>query len=319
MSGTRIETRPVRRALIQTMLSFRKSIETTDYRALSQRAPALAGDLAYLRFCTPRLSERRAKNHDQLTARARYHLRQATWGWLDTCVGPVRTYSFEPESMTSRGDVLIVHGWTSEASFMAVIAEQIRRAGYRAILIDCPAHGLSPGERTSLIACAQAVAAALSMLGGPRHIIAHSMGCLAALMALEGRPPMQQQVTVERLVLIASPDQFQEVTQEHGDHLGLNGRAQRVFERHLERIAHREIASFRASALLASLNLPTLLIHGREDREVASRCSEFIDAACPSAELMIFDGLEHRRILYAPPVVRAALQFLKKTSKSKPT
>ena len=121
---------------------------------------------------------------------------------------------------------------------------------------------------------------------------------------------MQRQVETEKLVLIASPERFQDVTQEHGDQLGLSAAAQRSFERHLERIAHRDIASFRASALLASLNLPTLLLHGGDDHEVRPDCSRQIDAASKSAVLQVFEGLDHRRVLFAPPVIRAAIKFL---------
>lgn len=121
---------------------------------------------------------------------------------------------------------------------------------------------------------------------------------------------MQLQVGTEKLVLISSPERFQEVTQEHGNHLRLTATAQRVFEHHLERIAHRDIASFRASALLASLNLPTILLHGAEDQEVRSECSHQIGAANKRATLQVFDGLDHRRVLYAPPVIRAAIKFL---------
>lgn len=295
------------------MLPFRKQIETADYGLLSQTAPALAGDLAFVRFCTPKLSERRTDDHRTLTHRARYHLRRAEWSWIETAAGPIRAFTFAPEGQAARGDVLIIHGWTSEASFMAVFAEQIRKAGFRAVVIDCPAHGLSPGERTSLVGCAHAVAAALQTLNEPKAIVAHSMGCLAALMALEGRRPMQFQVTVEKLVLISSPDKFQDVTQEHGDHLDLTPYAQRVFERQLERLAHRDIQSFRASALLASLRVPTLLIHGASDTEVLPQCSEQIATGCPTAKLKIFDGLEHRKVLYAPPVIRTAVKFLSGT------
>lgn len=293
------------------MQPVRKLIETVDYQSLSRSAPALAGDLAYLRFCTPRLSERRAQNHQVLINRARFHLRNAVWSWIETPAGRIRVFTFEPESDPTRGDVLIVHGWTSEASFMAVIAEQVRRAGFRAHVIDCPAHGLSPGDRTSLIGCAHAVAYAVNTLPQPHAILAHSMGCLAALMALEGRAPMQLHVRTEKLVLIASPERFQEVTLEHGHHLGLTPAAQRVFERHLERIAHRDIQSFRASALLASLGLPTLVLHGQNDHEVRPDCARQIDAACSNATLRVFDGLDHRRVLYAPPVIREAVKFLK--------
>ena len=193
---------------------------------------------------------------------------------------------------------------------MAVFAEQIRRAGFRAVLIDCPAHGLSPGERTSLIGCAHAVVAAASTLTRPCAIVAHSMGCLATLLALEGKRPLSHAAVADKLVLISSPNRFQDVTLEHGAHLGLNRRAQRVFEHHLERIAYRDVASFQAADLLATHPVPTLLLHGREDREVLPRCSEQIAAASPEAKLMTFEGLEHRKVLFAPPVIRAAVKFL---------
>ena len=38
--------------------------------------------------------------------------------------------------------------------------------------------------------------------------------------------------------------------------------------------------------------------------------AEEIVAACPKAELRAVDGLGHRNILFAPPVIRAALSYL---------
>lgn len=86
----------------------------------------------------------------------------------------------EPEKGEPRASVLVVHGWTSEASFMMAIAEYLRRRGYRVVLPDLPAHGLSPGARTSLIDCAHAVREVAEALGPMSFAVAHSMGGLAA-------------------------------------------------------------------------------------------------------------------------------------------
>lgn len=283
---------------------------TTDFAELCSSAPALAGDLAYKRFCTPRLSERRSPDHDVLTARARHHLRNAEWRTLETTVGRIQAFIFEPDRNPLGKSVLVAHGWTSESSFMTVFAEPMRRAGYRVVMFDQPAHGLSSGERASLIDCARALLEVAEELGPFEAVVAHSMGCLAALLVGEGGPPMPRRYTFGRYILVACPNRFSDVTREFGDGLSLSPQAQRVYERHLERIAHRTIASFAGGGLLAATGAPALLIHARDDAEVKFSCAEEIAALCPHAQIKAFDGLGHRMILYATPAARAAVAFL---------
>lgn len=281
-----------------------------DFEGLSETSPARAGDLAYKLFCTPRLSARRSPDHDVLTERARFHLRHASWVRVPTSRGTMQAYVLEPAGTPRGKTVLMAHGWTAESSFMTVFAEPIRRAGFRVVLFDQPAHGKSEGERASLIDCAQALLEVSEALGPVHHIVAHSMGCLAALLVGEGGPSMPRRIDFDRYVLIACPDAFSTVTQEFGAEIGLSAAAQRVYERHLERIAHRTIASFSGSRLLAATGKPALLIHARDDAEVGFSCAEDIAAACPGAKVLAMDGLGHRMILYATPAARAAVAFL---------
>lgn len=273
--------------------------------------PALAGDLAFKRFCLPHLSSRRSADHTVLVERARFHLRHARWVTVPTTKGPVQAYVFEPDAGAApRGGVLIAHGWTSEASFMAVFAEQLRRVGFRVVAFDQPGHGKSLQRHASLIDCARALIEVAEALGPVQHVVAHSMGGLAVLMAAEGRPPMPKAHPFARYVLIATPNRFQAVTQEFAREVGLDARGLRAFERHLERIAHRTVTSFAAEKLLTTLGRPALIVHSRDDTEVPFRRAEEIVAACPLTELKAFDGLGHRNILFVPPVIRAVLAYL---------
>jgi pimeloyl-ACP methyl ester carboxylesterase len=272
---------------------------------------ALAGDIAFRRFCTPALSSRRSADHVILAERARFHLRNARWETVPTTEGPVPAYIFEPEAgVAARGGVLIAHGWTSEASFMAVFAEQLRRAGFRVIAFDQPAHGKNVRSKASLIDCSRALLQVAEALGPIRFSVAHSMGCLATLLAGEGGPPMPRAYPFERYVLVSPPNKFANVTAEFGEELGLSPAAQAAYERHLERIAHRPVGDFSAERLLAATGRPALILHSRDDFEVAYSNAEEIAAACPKAELKPLDGLGHRNILFAPPVIRAALGYL---------
>lgn len=282
--------------------------------AAAHSAPARAGDLAYRRFCTPKLSERRSADHDILVDRARFHLRNAEWANVPTTEGAIPAYVFSPDAGSdSRGSVLVAHGWTSEASFMAVFAEQLRRTGFRVVLFDQPAHGKSTRERASLIDCARALLQVAEALGPFRFAVAHSMGCLASLLAGEGKAPLPRAYPFERYVLVSGPNRFARVTEEYGETLALPRVAQRQYERQLERIAHRRIADFTSARLLAATGRPALVIHARDDHEVTFDNAEEIAAGSPSAELMAVDGLGHRNILFAPPVIRATVAYFTRT------
>lgn len=273
--------------------------------------PARAADLAYKRFLKPRFSSRRSPDHVALAERARFHLRHAEWVRVMTTEGGVQAYVFTPDPQAQpRGSVLIAHGWTSEASFMAVIAEQLRRAGFRVVAFDQPAHGKSARMEASLIDCARALRQVADALGPIEFAVTHSMGGLAALLAGVGGSPIGPPYPFARYVLIASPNRFKTVTDEFAHEVGLAAEARRAFERHIERISHRELASFTAADLLATMRRPALVIHARDDSEVAFAHAEEIAARCPLAELQAIEAGGHRTILFAPPVVRAVVSYL---------
>ncbi len=283
-----------------------------DFGYLSACAPGLAGDLAFRLFSIPKFSEYRSSDHSILVNRARRHLDKATFRRVDTHVGEVATYELMPdEDQEVRGSVLVVHGWTSEASFMMALAEPLRRSGFRVLLADCPAHGRSRGEQTNLVSCARAMVQVVDLLGPFEDVVAHSMGALAATMAGAGERPLPHGVGFKRYCLIAAPNKFSEVTGRFARRLGVSRAACRQFERQLERVAHFPISEFRCDRFLTMTGRPTLLIHAHDDHEVPFHNAKEIEAAHDQVELAAFDGLGHRKILYAPPVVRAVVSFLR--------
>ena len=270
-----------------------------------------AGASAFRKFCTPKLSTCRSLHHQQLAERARFHLRSAQARRLATSVGELQTYSFEPKTR-SAGSVLLVHGWTGEAAFMSAFADYLCRRGMRSVLLDLPAHGQSSGYRTSLMDCAHAVRETAGALGPIRFAIGHSIGGLALLVAGEGRCPMPRPFPFEAYVLVGMPDRFAEVTRRFGDEQALSPAALQAFERRLERLAQRKLADFTGSNLLKATRRPTLVLHARDDQEVPFEDAERLSASTPTTQLQAVDGLGHRMILYAPPVVRAAAAFLQR-------
>jgi len=276
-----------------------------------QRDPQVLGEMAFRQFCTPRLSSYRSPDHDVLTERARFHLRHAAPVRVATSEGDIQAYVFSPEAQAATGaSVLLVHGWTGEASFMTAFAEHFRKRGLRAVLFDLPAHGRSAGELTSLIACAHVVREVAEALGPIEHVVGHSLGGMAALLAGGGGAPMPWAYPFRAYVLVAVPNRFSEVTRKFGEELALSPAAQRAYEERLEAIAHRRIEDFTGAKLLAATGRPALIVHARDDADVTYADAEEIVGACSEAELLACDGLGHRKILYAPPIVRAAAAYL---------
>ena len=284
---------------------------------LDKLPPALAGDVAFRIFCTPELSQHRSPDHEDLTARARFHLRNAKWQRVATPSGEVQSYIFEPDE-PPRGTVLLVHGWTSEASFMTAFIEPLRRSGLRVIAFDFPAHGLSEGRRTNLADCARSMLAVCDYFGPIDTVVAHSFGGFVSLLVAEGGPPMEHTPSIGRFVLISCPNKLSEVARNFGRNLKLGFSAQRAYEHHLERVGHRPVATFSSSELMRNNEAPILVIHGRDDDEVPFHNAEEIIAAHPSARLMGFEGLGHRNVLFAPPVFRAVMHELSPKRKDVP-
>ena len=272
--------------------------------------PDAWGEIAFQRFCTPAASRYRSADHHVLVERARFHLANASAVRVRMAEGELRAYVFDPEGAWNGASVLLVHGWTSEASFMAAFAEFLRKRGFRIILFDFPAHGQSTPERASLIDCAHAVRQVAEALGPIEYVLAHSLGGMAALLAGGGGAPMPRGYPFRAFVLVAMPNHFSTVTRTFGEDEGLSPEAQRSYERRLETIAHRKIADFTGVNLLKKTGRPALLLHSRDDPDIVFVDAEEIAAANASAELIAFDDLGHRKILYAPPAVRAAAAFL---------
>lgn len=278
---------------------------------MGELPPGVAADIAFRLFCLPSYSEWRPEGHVVLAQRARYYLRGAHWQNIATPVGDLQCYIFEPNGSTPAGTILMVHGWTGEASFMTALTEPARRAGYRVVLFDLPAHGLSEGRSTNLIDCARAVVFVADAFGPFDAIVSHSFGGMITLVAAEGLPPMPHGISSARFVLVASPNRLTDITTAFCETRNMSRAAQRGFERRLERIGHRAINCFRVDRLLNVIGRPALLIHDTEDDAVPFVRSEEIASAVRDTTFKAFTGLGHRNILFASQVARSIVAFLR--------
>ena len=80
--------------------------------------------------------------------------------------------------------------------------------------------------------------------------------------------------------------------------------------RRIEAIAGEPLDRLNASWLGPRLELPLLVIHDRQDREVPPENGERVAREAAAGRFLATDGLGHRRILRDPGVAAQAVAFL---------
>lgn len=200
--------------------------------------------------------------------------------------------------------VLLLHGWGGSAVNLGPLAASLMHAGHRVLLFDMPAHGHSPGRRTSLAEWLRALAALRSWLGPVHAVVGHSLGGAAATLALaEG-------LDARGAVLVApalGPAHFVERV---SGHLGLSeARTAGVVRRLVARVG-RDLDWFDAARAAVDLTMPALILHDPADTEVPWAHAQAIAAAWRGSRLMRCEGSGHYRIVSDPAAIAQATAFV---------
>lgn len=203
--------------------------------------------------------------------------------------------------------VLLVHGWSGSAADFAPLAGVLRRAGYRTVFFDMPAHGRSTGRTTDLPQMSRAVRAVAEFVGArePLHAaVGHSLGGAAVTMAL------RDGMRAGRAVLIAPPGGPEVYLDRLTTALGLPSLLREQSLRALAEYAGGSLNNVSSVAAARSLSIPGLIVHDRTDREVSWEEGRAIAESWTRSELFVTEGLGHRRLLSDGQVLERVLDFV---------
>ncbi len=198
--------------------------------------------------------------------------------------------------------VLLVHGWDGSARDMSDIALALDRAGARIVTMDLPAHGFSEGETLSAEDAAAAILAVEAKEGPFAAVMAHSFGCPAMTLALEGG------LKTDAVVFFAPPlrqiDQFRR-------HAGRYGLSPVEIEEMIARLraAGSAMDQMDLAAKGAQRHEPLLIVHSTDDEMTPVEGSRELAEAWPGAKLLETEGLGHNLAMRDPAMVGAAVRF----------
>ncbi|MFE7408529.1 alpha/beta fold hydrolase [Isoptericola sp. NPDC057559] len=201
--------------------------------------------------------------------------------------------------------VLLAHGWKSRASRFAPLVTALREAGLAAVSFDGVAHGDSTGRRMSALDHMAAIRAVHDTEGPFTAVVGHSLGGLAAGLALADGFP------ADRFVSVATMTGFDALA---GAFLRLVGMPASLHDRfcdHVERTFPGDVRDIRTRVDLVRHPVParvaTLFVQDDDDRMSLPSGAPLLRAAVPGSELLTTRGLGHTRVLDDPAVVAAVV------------
>ncbi|HZH44181.1 MAG TPA: alpha/beta fold hydrolase [Lysobacter sp.] len=269
----------------------------TAFRLGSMVAPAATARRAALLFSTPGSATRTRARHtavpegvreSQLHTRDGIRLRTYVWG------DPAR----EPY-------VLLAHGWSSHATRFAGWITPLRQAGYAVVAFDQPGHGLSEGRRATLPGFVAALLDVAAHFGPAAAVIGHSLGGTATALALT------RGLVAQRVVLVAPAADPIDAAHRFARVVGMAEHVCRAMYRWFENRIGISFEELQVHRDAPRIGRPALVVHDLDDREVPWAEGERLVRHWPHAHLLTTEGLGHNRIVDAPPVLDAALRFLR--------
>ncbi|MFE5338920.1 alpha/beta fold hydrolase [Isoptericola sp. NPDC056578] len=201
--------------------------------------------------------------------------------------------------------VLLVHGWKSRASRLAGLVTSFEAAGLGVVSFDGVAHGESTGRRMSALEHMAAIRAVHDAEGPFAAVVGHSLGGLAAGLALADGLP------VDRFVSVAAMTGFDAIAESFLRLVGMPAGPHERLCDHVERTIPGDVRDVRSRIDLVAHPVPehvaTLFVQDDDDRMSLPAGAPLLHAAVPGSSLLTTRGLGHTRVLDDPAVVAAVV------------
>ena len=275
---------------------------TTKFKTIGLVSPQKAAEQAFELFSTP--FKPSGKRHEppifQKATRVEVKVRELT----------VRGYEWKNEDPEAP-KVLIAHGFSSYAYKFEAYVSTLKKAGYTVLAFDAPAHGNSEGKRINALIYRDTILAIEQKLGTLNAIVAHSLGGLAASLAIEMLPEPHKR----KLVLIAPATETTTAIDNYFKMIPVDTIVKQAFEKHIEQLANRPISYFSVARVVKQDLVATLWIHDEEDLICTFRdVKPLLNQSNPKLKFFITKGLGHN-LIYKDPGTRAKVaEFLSNRS-----
>ena len=162
----------------------------------------------------------------------------------------------------------------------------------------------SAGDELTAMKFIAAVVRTLARLAPVHAVIGHSLGAAMSLYSVAHTGG------ANRVALISAPSSLKRELDRFASAVGLSERGRDAFIASVEKHVGRPATDFDVTRIAGKVDLPLLLVHDQNDRQVPVLESARTAHVLAGAELMVTQGLGHNRLLADPTVVRAVVDFV---------
>ena len=202
--------------------------------------------------------------------------------------------------------VLLVHGWSGRGTQLVKIADELLKMGYMTISFDAPAHGKSKGNSSIMIEFIASILEIEKQYGPFEFAIGHSLGGMSVLNAIK------QNLQVKKAVIIGSGDIIQDIIDDFICKLQLKPEYGIKLRNHFEAKFGGKMDDYSAYKAAEKTEIPVLVIHDKDDDDVSVKAAYHIQKHLKQSEIMITEGLGHRKILGDENVIQKVKEFISK-------
>ena len=206
----------------------------------------------------------------------------------------------------SNKKVLLVHGWSGRGTQLVKIADELLKMGYMTISFDAPAHGKSKGNSSIMIEFIASILEIEKQYGPFEFAVGHSLGGMSVLNAIK------QNLQVKKAVIIGSGDIIQDIIDDFICKLQLRPEYGIKLRNHFEAKFGGKMDDYSAYKAAEKTEIPVLVIHDKDDDDVSVKAAYHIQKHLKQSEIMITEGLGHRKILGDEAVIQKITAFLSK-------
>lgn len=200
--------------------------------------------------------------------------------------------------------ILLVHGWSGRGTQLFKIADALLEKGYSVISFDAPAHGKSEGKTTIMSEFIESILEIEKQYDPFEIAIGHSLGGMSVLNAIKNG------LKVKKAVIIGSGDIVQDILDDFIFKLRLKPEISIRLRNHFETKYKVKMDDFSAYKAAKELEIPTLVIHDKNDPEVPVKAGTHIHEHLKNGSLYLTEGLGHRKILGNQNVIKKIIEFI---------
>ncbi len=202
--------------------------------------------------------------------------------------------------------VLLIHGWEGQAGNFSDLIEKLLIDGFTVYSFDAPSHGFSSKGKTSLFEFTELVGVLIKKYQ-VKLLVSHSFGGVATTYALF----KNQDIQIEKYVLITTPDKFLERINDVSEMVGINDKVKNLLINRLEKETNNDVKNLNVSEFVKSINVEkSLIIHDINDKVIPISRSKNVHKNWDVSKFMEVEGTGHFRILRTKEVINSVINYL---------